>query len=202
MAENLPKIAILGWGSLIWDARPVFDKQHGDWQSDGPTLPLEFSRVSTTRDGALTLVIDPEYGQKCKVMYAISKRKAPEDAIADLRDREGTVLRNIGFYFADQAEKKCPLDVPEAISAWAKKNKIDVVVWTGLTRNFENDSKCGKETSFSVENAMRHIQLLDAKGKSSAATYVWRAPDFVQTPLRKQLQSEPWFKPDSAENSA
>jgi len=44
------KIAILGWGSLIWDARllsintTLFDN---GWSSDGPDLPIEFSRVST-----------------------------------------------------------------------------------------------------------------------------------------------------------
>jgi hypothetical protein len=26
-----PTIALLGWGSLIWDHDPLFDAQHGDW---------------------------------------------------------------------------------------------------------------------------------------------------------------------------
>ena len=34
-------IAILGWGSLLWDERPEFDGQHGDWKFDGPVVPLE-----------------------------------------------------------------------------------------------------------------------------------------------------------------
>ena len=54
------RISILGWGSLIWESRPAFDDLHGAWHPDGPTLKLEFSRVSLkTRLGALTLVIDP-----------------------------------------------------------------------------------------------------------------------------------------------
>jgi hypothetical protein len=40
------KIAILGWGSLLWDKRPEFDEQHDEWQFDGPKLKIEFSRVS------------------------------------------------------------------------------------------------------------------------------------------------------------
>ncbi len=38
------KIACLGWGSLIWKsgALPVA----GEWQTDGPSLPVEFCRVS------------------------------------------------------------------------------------------------------------------------------------------------------------
>lgn len=44
-----PTIALLGWGSLIWDHDPLFDAQHGDWQAGGPPLPLEFSRISAKR---------------------------------------------------------------------------------------------------------------------------------------------------------
>jgi cation transport regulator ChaC len=92
------KVAVLGWGSLLWDCRPEFDEQCGTWQFDGPVLPLEFSRVSQGRDDALTLVIDEQYGQQCKIAYRLSKRKLHEDAIADLRCREGTTLRSIGVY--------------------------------------------------------------------------------------------------------
>src|SRR5690348_12261181 len=102
-----PKIAILAWGSLIWDdGWPQFDKQRGEWLKDGPVLPLEFSRISASRDKALTLVIDPDNGSDCKVMYAISKRKNPDDAIADLRDREGTIMDHMGFHFANNPERK------------------------------------------------------------------------------------------------
>lgn len=37
------KIAILGWGSLIWDKRPDFDDRHGKWEPDGPELPFDES---------------------------------------------------------------------------------------------------------------------------------------------------------------
>ena len=91
------KIAILGWGSLLWDQRAEFDKQHEGWQFDGPSLKLEFSRVSETRNNALTLVLDSNNGNSCQVAYALSNRKNPDDAICDLRCREGTTLKNIGF---------------------------------------------------------------------------------------------------------
>ncbi len=41
------KIAILGWGSLIWDRRDL--QIAGDWQQGGPVLPIEFSRIYPTR---------------------------------------------------------------------------------------------------------------------------------------------------------
>ena len=58
------KITVLGWGSLLWDKRPEFDEQHDAWQSDGPYLKIEFSRVSSTRNGALTLVLDTKNGKE------------------------------------------------------------------------------------------------------------------------------------------
>jgi len=46
-----PRVAILGWGSLLWEGGSAFDKWHDDWRCDGPILNLEFSRVSASRLG-------------------------------------------------------------------------------------------------------------------------------------------------------
>lgn len=186
------KIAILGWGSLLWDKKADFDDHHGDWQLDGPHLKLEFSRVSKTRNDALTLVIDTTNGSSCQVAYTFSKHINPDDAISDLRCREGTSIKHIGFYFSDGSRIQSHDDESlGAITAWASNNKIDVVVWTGLSSNFKEKSKC--EVPFSVDNALLHLQKLDAEGKAKAAEYVWRAPSFISTPLREVLHSQPWF---------
>jgi len=59
-SKKMPKIAILGWGSLLWDASDAeFDSLHDEWKTDGPVLKLEFSRKSASRLNALTLVIEP-----------------------------------------------------------------------------------------------------------------------------------------------
>lgn len=187
------KIAILGWGSLLWDKCPEFDEQHEDWQFDGPSLKIEFSRVSKTRNDALTLVLDEKNGKACQLAYALSKRKNPDDAICDVRCREGTVLKNIGFYFSDNSRKQArEKQVLKAIQGWASKMKIDVTVWTDLASNFLENSKSRKP--FSIESALCHIQALDGEGKAKAAEYVWRAPVFVNTPVRNALQSQPWFQ--------
>ena len=91
------KIAILGWGSLIWEQKDDFNKYIGVWKEDGPILPIEFSRISDSRNGALTLVIDPDNGYQVRTKYTLSKRENPEDAVCDLRTREGTVIRHIGL---------------------------------------------------------------------------------------------------------
>lgn len=184
-------IAILGWGSLLWDERPEFDDHHAPWEVDGPELNIEFSRVSKTRGGALTLVIDPTNGAACRVAHARSKRKDPEDAICDLRSREGTTRSNIAFYFADGSRSQSKDQTAlAAVKAWAASKAIDVVVWTELPSNF--DKVCGR--SFTVEHALSHLSMLESQAKSGAAEYVWRAPDFVVTPLRTILQSQSWFK--------
>lgn len=187
----MPTIAILGWGSLLWDKKPTFDGYHGAWDPAGPELRIEFSRVSRTRGGALTLVIDPDHGSVCQVSYALSTRRDPEDAICDLRCREGTTRTNIGYYFTDgsavQARDETTL---HSVKAWAEANRIDVTVWTDLRSNFEKEA----DKPFSIATALAHIQGLSPEAKASAAEYVWRAPNFVQTALRTELQAAPWFQ--------
>ena len=185
-----PTIAILGWGSLIWDEHPDFSKHHRNWQFDGPLLPIEFSRISNTRAGALTLVVDSSFGSLCKTGYVISKRSDPEDAICDLRCREGTTRKNIGFLFVDgSAQHARDAEIATAIDTWAKQRSIDVVVWTDLQSNFE----ISVGQPFSVPAAITYLTTLPESGKSSAAEYIRKAPDFVVTPLRSELQTHSWF---------
>jgi hypothetical protein len=189
----LVKIAILGWGSLLWDCHKEFDDQHEEWRFDGPNLKLEFSRVSESRSNVLTLVIDPTNGKSCRVAYAFSKRKSPDDAICDLRCREGTAIENIGFFCADGSRKYTrDTHVLEDVRTWATEKNIDFVTWTNLESNFEK--KSSNKMQFSVQNALLHIQSLDAVSKAKASEYVWRAPNFIDTPLRNALQSQPWFQ--------
>jgi len=185
------RVCILGWGSLIWDVRPEFDDHHRKWQFDGPTLKLEFSRVSESRQGALTLVIDPAHGAPCRIAYSESTRTNPDDAVCDLRSREGTVLRNIGVMFLDGSRVQGGSeDTLEAIRIWGQEKKVDVVVWTDLRSNFQE--KAGMP--FSVDAACTYLQGLSAEAKARSAEYVRRAPDFVESPLRQRLQGEPWFR--------
>jgi hypothetical protein len=185
------KIAVLGWGSLLWDrSRWEFDEQHEDWEFDGPVLKLEFSRKSKSRLDALTLVIDPIHGQECQVAYSLSKRATLDEAIADLCAREGTKAGYIGIASADGSRRQGgDANSIEVISIWANDRSMDVVVWTDLPGSFDK-----VENHEFINAAIDHVQRLSAEGKAMAAEYVWRAPDFVVTPLRNALQAEPWFK--------
>jgi hypothetical protein len=179
-------IAILGWGSLLWDIRPEFDELHGNWEFDGPMMKIEFSRVSKSRRGALTLVIDQLHGAPCQVAYTRSKRRNPEDTICDLRSREETTHTNIGFWFANGSQEQSrDTATLAAVSAWAAAKHFDVVVWTDLPSNFK--TICGG--SFTIQHAVAHLNALEPPAKTAAVEYVQRAPGFVNTPLRVAVQS-------------
>jgi hypothetical protein len=89
------KIAILGWGSLIWNPYGLnFDKTI-DWQTDRPILPIEFARIS--KDGRLTLVIT-ENGTKVQTLYAVLTYKTLAKAISNLAIRESSRKSSIEYY--------------------------------------------------------------------------------------------------------
>jgi hypothetical protein len=182
---------ILGWGSLLWDhvANEEFDQYHHAWLPDGPLLKLEFSKISVSRFGALTLVIDPVNGAPCQVSYALSKREDPEDAICDLRSREGATCKKIGYIRLDksQVQSKDP-DSQNIIRAWAIAHKFSAVVWTDFEGDFGKQGGDGF-----IAAAITHLQGLSRPGKVKAAEYVWKAPPFIRTPLREALEQEPWF---------
>lgn len=177
------KIAILGWGSLIWDKRdlPIV----GDWQKDGPVLPIEFSRISS--DGRLTLVIDEQNGTSVLTRYAHSASTILADAISDLRQREGNPPESrIGFVNLvsdaerDWSRKHHPAAC-DRIRAWAKEHNWEAVVWTALSSNFAE--KRGEP--YSAEAAVQYFNSLAGETKVRAVEYVEKAPPEVDTPFRR-----------------
>jgi len=191
------RIAILGWGSLIYDLGELESHVASDWKDGGPQLPIEFSRVSSSRDGALTLVIDEENGVDIPTQYILSSRSNPEDAVCDLRDREGTVRRRIGILDFKNEVKKCrSSEVFTRIRDWATEKNLLAVVWTDLPSNFSKKSKTsdGRSARFSLDAAVEHLDLLDEKTRQKAKEYIRKAPEYVKTPLRDLLQDEGWIE--------
>lgn len=184
------RIAILGWGSLIWEGGADFESTHGPWEYDGPTLKIEFCRISQTRLGALTLVVNEQHGTSTTVAWCLSKRAALDDAVCDLRCREGTTLKNISrFVIAPAVQPVAVQGTVDPITAWGRAKNVEAVIWTALESNFEKTTG----QMFSVEAALSYISRLPPVAKVKAAEYVWRAPRFVNTPLRAALQKAPWF---------
>ena len=186
------KHAVLGWGSLLWDKGGCPLPLSFEWVQGGLKMPLEFSRVSRSRNGALTLVIDPVNGSDCPVSFAISSRRDLDDVICDLRSREGTVLRRIGFIDRISGAQRANVHPPVAdmIRIWAEERDLSSVVWTDLPSNFQEKVNY----PFSVESAERYLrESLEEKGAKKAKEYIERAPKNIWTPLREHLENTEWW---------
>jgi hypothetical protein len=184
------KIAILGWGSLIWEPREDFKKYIGSWKEDGPVLPIEFSRISNSRNGALTLVIDPDNGSQVRTRYTFSNRKEPDDAVCDLRTREGTILRHIGFIdLKNKVSMGHYTFIIDKIKLWAVQKNFRAVIWTDLPSNYVEKNK----EVFNAKKAIEYLKNLTKEGQKSAKEYIRNAPVEVQTSLRIEVTKDPWL---------
>jgi hypothetical protein len=185
------KIVIIGWGSLIWDPRDL--PRIGSWQDGGPNLPIEFSRVS--QDCRLTLVIDVENGNYVPTKYILSSRHDLDNTIKDLRTREGTVIKHIGFIDLknNKDSGQCYTHHTKAcsiIEGWLKETDFDAAVWTALPSNFKNKT----ELDFSIESALKYLECLPMSAQKRAREYIINTPGEADTNLRRKLHELKWVK--------
>ncbi len=179
------KIAILGWGSLLWDPRELHLAT--PFELAGPNLPIEFCRVS--KDHRLTLIIDEDYGTLCQTYVAASAFDNLDEAIANLAEREGMTRKaDVGFVTSAGQERsrlaaeRHPHSV-ETIADWALHAGYDAAIWTALGGHFQQETG----EPFSVNAAMRFLEALeqnDAPAFAHALEYIRRAPAATQTPVR------------------
>lgn len=164
-------IACIGWGSLIWDPQnlPITLP----WRDDGPNLAVEFARQSA--EGHLTLVI-VENGPALPCLWAPMLTDNLNEAISQLRARERTVTRHIGFWKSASA--------PEAISRWAEAKGLSGVVWTALPPKFQGVD--GRAPT--LEEACIHLASLKGPARERAEKYVRRAPIQIRTPYREAIE--------------
>lgn len=180
------RVAILGWGSLIWDPQGL--PREGIWEQGGPKLPIEFSRISN--DCRLTLVIDETHGEIVSTRFVLSTRVDLEDAAADLRGREKTSSTKIGYLDLGSGKQQSrSVGVREAVSAWAASAGFQAVVWTDLEPNF----KCETGIEFSLDAAVVYLQELPKSAATRARKYIVNAPTEVNTPLRRRLREIGWL---------
>ncbi|MBU9218791.1 hypothetical protein KTD55_32545 [Burkholderia gladioli] len=175
------RIACIGWGSLIWNcgALPVA----GDWQVDGPALPVEFARES--RNGRMTLVIC-EGVAEVPTQWSLLDTADLQAAISALAEREGIKGRvdtDIGF--VDAWNKQTHGACASLIESWALANDLSGVVWTNLP--------CGFRRSRSVmpsgEEVLAHLRGLEGDAHEAARDYVVRAPREIDTAYRRLIEA-------------
>jgi hypothetical protein len=157
-------IAILGWGSLIWCQGGLRIKTR--WLVDGPSLPIEFARIS--QDDRLTLVIQPGSAEQ-STYWAVSEFTDLKDARQNLKTRERTKSSEIHHVLRDgTSEGDAPAGIAEKIAAWtSQRGHIDAVVWTGLESNWRE--KRGRD--FTVDDARDFLLALEAERDRAKAAH-------------------------------
>ncbi len=177
------RIAVVGWGSLIWDAG-VLRIENGEWHVGGPPLPIELSRVSKRR-GYLTYVIDERHSRPVPTRFAISKSSTLEDAVANLACREGCPAHCIGFVEAGRATPYRSRTAQwRAIHEWLGNapGLLHGAIWTDLEPRFDGP--------FTLEGAVEFWRGMSADVESAARRYAELAPSEVDTDLRRRLRQE------------
>ncbi len=171
-------IACLGWGSLIWDNSRPFETK-GNWQNDGPALPIEFARQS--KDDRITLVItDSEHD--VPTLWAELDVASLDKAISMLAKREGCQQGSIGRW-PNNLERRFPCQ--DKICAWATTKGLTAVVWTAL----DPGMKGNRGTAPTLAQVQNHLATLDKSSQAGAIEYIHRAPKQVETPYRPSLEN-------------
>ncbi len=172
----MARIAVIGWGSLVWDPCEL-KLADGRWHKDGPKLPVEFARVS--QGDRLTLVITPGAGLQT-TLWAYSACETLAEAKADLVEREKTREQYVGA-LRDGWEGANVTE--QGIARWLKGEGLDGVVWTALPPQAQN----GAKRALTTEEAVDYVRSLEGDTFKLAKEYVENAPPQIDTPIRRAL---------------
>ncbi|QRF62830.1 hypothetical protein [Variovorax paradoxus] len=129
------RIASIGWGSLVWDARDL--PLLSEWRKDGPSLPVEFARESGGR--RITLVICKDT-PRVQTLWAIADAVDVATARQQLGVREHQkaspewIETEIGCW--DKRSGRSHGGEAETIVAWAEAKGLAGAVWTNLPCGF------------------------------------------------------------------
>ena len=187
--------AILGWGSLIWDMENLAPHVRGDWAMGcGPALPMEFTRVSPKRKRALVVCLDPVHGVACVTNAIASVRGEIGSVVSDLARRERAPEQHIGAVclISGHANGSSP-EIAAAVRDWCLAEGWAGAVWTDLPSNFADH--LGER--FTVPRAISYLRGLTGDSLDEAVRYIEHAPAATDTPLRRALAAEPWWRAEA-----
>ena len=175
------KIAVVGWGSLIWAPREL--AMGGRWRKDGPLLSVECARKS--KNGRLTLALHPT-SEPQRTYWCLSALANLEAARKNLQTREGAEHLE-DMHWATRTEVHDANDsIAGQLRGWlGEHDAVEAVIWTGLPTTFDGDI---------VAKAVAYLTALDPSGTviGKAREYVTKAPAQIQTPVRRQMQRHGW----------
>jgi hypothetical protein len=171
----------------------------GDFQYEGPALPVEFSRVSL--DGRVTLVLDPLVPpvQTYWVELACSEL---ETAIGALGERERIPpemrARHVGALARAESPQQARGDtdgrIVTEIASWLASQPLDAVLWTALPSR----GPAGEGGRPGFETLLAHLESLEGPARDRAEQYIRRTPRPIRTPRRERFESLlGWYPVDS-----
>ena len=183
-------IAILGWGSLIWDLDNLSPHVHPGWMMDhGPRLPMEFTRVSPKRKMGLAVCLDPDSGVPCPTHAIRSVRQDVTDAQEDLAKRERAPIEGIGYVCLASDTAAGRDAISGIVSRWCASTGWKGAVWTDLQTNY----MASRGEAFSIPSAYAYLRGLRGESLDEAVRYIQNAPAATDTPLRRHLVEDPWW---------
>lgn len=185
------KVAILGWGSLLWSPGTLQNERK--WRGNGPWLPIEFARTSNLKEKNdrrpyLSLVIQANAGL-VRTYWDMSRLTDVSNARQDLQNREGcTDIEDIACLPRGNSGWSSATPGLEArVQEWldSKKGELDVVIWTNLSWKIPRVSR------FTVEDGVNWLRNLQQAGKhDTAEEYIRKAPSQTDTCLRQQAREQ------------
>ncbi len=180
------RIAILGWGSLIESLGVLninlYFGENG-WQTDGPVLPIEFSRISGVHDKLryLSLVISPS-SNWIMTLFAESIYTDLNNAICNLANRESTAFSAIGYFNFDKSKlnSRFSSDLFQSLEKWNENKNYNALIWTDLDSNFESIAK----RPYTIENVQSYLKSFTIEELKKSIDYIRSAPSQTETQNR------------------
>ena len=177
---------------MIPNPRELLINKETPWNDDGPSLPIEYARIS--RGNRLTLVLYDK-AEPISTLWSIMLTNKLDVAKENLRIREGmNSTRQIGFVdlVRDQHSDFSDTKDIAAVTEWARSKSIDAVIWTGLKSNFESklyEIYGGQRRPVNIENINWFLNKLSSKEFNNVKDYILSTPKSTITGLRMSIES-------------
>jgi hypothetical protein len=144
----------------------------------------------------LAVCLDYTNGDPCPTNAILSIRDDIDEAAEELRARErAKVIDYIGMIHpASGARRSSIPEVADIFADWCRRTGAAGAVWTDLGGNFEED----RGTSFSVPRAIDYLKTLNGESLIEAVRYIEYAPAATNTPLRRALAKDEWWRAQAA----
>ncbi|MGB3589191.1 MAG: hypothetical protein WBA23_21775 [Tunicatimonas sp.] len=176
------KIACIGWGSLVWQPKDLIIQN--EWHSDGPMLPVEFTRQSM--DGRLTLVITQNVNP-VRTLWALMSTTEIEQAKRSLLNREGIPEKRLNNFIGSVSSNEETADpIKIEVKNWLNHLDLDAAIWTNLPPKFEGINY----RIPTLQEAITYLKSLDVNTRNVAEEYIRKAPKQIDTEYRRGFEKE------------